>query len=75
MKETLWIIGNKIDYHEVRCIKIICNLIMDFPFKEKNLKKNEKKKNIKKTSHKKLLSAITLHNSSKPNWVSIQLGL
>ena len=47
-----------------------------FFFKEKN----RKKENIKKTfhTHRKLLGAITLislHNSSKPNWVSIQLGL
>ena len=43
-------------------------------------KKERKKENIKKTfhTHRKLLGAITLislHNSSKPNWVSIQLGL
>ena len=42
--------------------------------------KNRKKENIKKTfhTHRKLSGAITLislHNSSKPNWVSGQLGL
>ena len=60
------------------CIKIICNLIMDLFFNKE--KKERKKENIKKTfhTHRKLLGAITLislHNSSKPNWVSIQLGL
>ena len=42
-------------------------------------KKNRKKENIKKTfhTHRKLSGAITLislHNSSKPNWVSGQWG-
>ena len=43
-------------------------------------KKNRKKENVKKIfhTHRKLSGAIiliSLHNSSKPNWVSGQLGL
>ena len=43
-------------------------------------KKNRKKENVKKIFHtpRKLSGAIiliSLHNSSKPNWVSGQLGL
>ena len=43
-------------------------------------KKNRKKENVKKIFHtyRKLSGAITLislHNSSKPNWVSRQLGM
>ena len=60
------------------CIKIICNLTMEFFFFFLR-KKNRKKENIKKTfhTHRKLSGAITLislHNSSKPNWVSGQWG-
>ena len=60
------------------CIKIICNLTMDFFFFKR--KKERKKENVKKIfhTHRKLSGAITLislHNSSKPNWVSGQLGL
>ena len=51
---------------------------MDFFFLKE--KKNRKKENVKKIFHtpRKLSGAIiliSLHNSSKPNWVSGQLGL